>query len=563
MAVTLPRLLSAALIAALSAAAMGCPPSPAIERVNETVGRPALQTRAERSKFTETSRYADVMAFIDSLKVRKAAMWDTSYGVTTEGRAIPFIVLSRPRVMNAEFAHRLGRPIVYVQGNIHAGEVEGKEALLMLMRDLSAQASPGILDSIVLIVVPIYNADGNERFAAQERNRGEQNGPELVGQRPNAMGLDLNRDYVKAEAPETRASLAAFNAWDPDVFVDLHTTDGSYHGYALTYAPSLSPAAPLGDFTRELLRTLRSRMRDRHRTEVFDYGNFDRGFSAIQDSAPKGWHSYEHLPRYGTNYYGLRGRISILSEAYSHDPFERRVRSTYDFVRELLGLVGDRASAIRAERGRVESALTGDLTANRGNSGGEQGGGIALRAALSEPSHSEAILVEQLARVADTTVRSEPGVRRGYRRLGRVTPVVMPVFDRFTPTLRRSYPRGYIIPASDTAALRVLRLHGVQMRVAPSTTLMTEVFDIDSIATSARAFQNHREISLTGRWRSERRAMAAGSYIVDTSQPLGLVAFYLLEPESDDGLVTWNFFDAELKKGGEFPILRVLDALPR
>ncbi len=557
------RTLTAAIITTLLTAALGCPPSPAIMRVNETVGRPALQTRAERSKFTETSRYADVMAFIDSLKVRKIAMWDTSYGTTAEGRAIPFIVLSRPRVTNAEFAHRLGRPIVYVQANIHAGEVEGKEALQMLMRDLSLQSSPGILDSIVLIAVPIYNADGNEKFATQERSRGEQNGPELVGQRPNGMGLDLNRDYVKAEAPETRASLAAFNAWDPDVFVDLHTTDGSYHGYALTYSPSLSPAAPLGDFTREMLRTLRTRMRDRHHTEVFDYGNFDRGFSAMQDSAPRGWYSYEHLPRYGTNYYGLRGRISILSEAYSHDPFERRVRSTYDFVREILALAGDRSSAIRAERGRVESAMTGDLTASRRGSGGEQGGGVALRSALSEPSHSEAVVVEQLARLADTTMRSEPGVRRGYRRTGRVTPVVMPVFDKFTPTLRRSYPRGYIVPASDTAALRVLRLHGVQLRVATAMTLATEVFDIDSIAISPRAFQNHREVSLAGRWRSDRRAIAAGSYIVDTSQPLGLVAFYLLEPESDDGLVTWNFFDADIRKGGEFPVLRVLDALPR
>src|SRR5262249_30933988 len=230
-------------------------------------------------------------------------------------RDIPYVVASRPLVSTPEEAHRLNRPIVYVQANIHAGEVEGKEALMALLRDLLFVSFPNALDSIVLVAVPIYNADGNERFAPQVRNRSEQNGPELVGTRANARGLDLNRDYMKAEAPETVASLAMFRAWDPDVFVDLHTTDGSYHGYALTYAPSLNPAARFtGPFTRDtMLVTLRRRMLERHGFQIFDYGNF-----ASQDSAKQGWFTYDSRPRFGTNYYGLRGRISVLSEAYSH-----------------------------------------------------------------------------------------------------------------------------------------------------------------------------------------------------------------------------------------------------
>jgi len=204
------------------------------------------RTRPELTQYRETSHYADVRQFLDSLRKLGVPLTFGSIGKTTEGRLIPFVIASRPKVSTPSEAKSLRRPIVYVQGNIHAGEVEGKDALLALIRDLTFAPKPNVLDSIVLIAVPIYNADGNERFASQAVNRTEQNGPELVGTRANAQSLDLNRDYVKAEAPETRASLAMFNAWDPDVFVDLHTTDGSFHGYALTYSPSLSPAAVFG-----------------------------------------------------------------------------------------------------------------------------------------------------------------------------------------------------------------------------------------------------------------------------------------------------------------------------
>ena len=207
-------------------------PLPEMRSAPTTPAAPARalpRTRAERTNYLETSHYADVIAFLDSLHAAGAPAW-RSIGTTNEGRAIPVIVLSRPLVATPADAKRLGRPVVYVQANIHAGEVEGKEALLALIRDLWFSDKPNVLDSVVLVANPIYNADGNERFAPQARNRYEQNGPELVGQRPNAQGLDLNRDYVKAEAPETRASLAAMTAWDPDVFVDLHTTEDRKSG---------------------------------------------------------------------------------------------------------------------------------------------------------------------------------------------------------------------------------------------------------------------------------------------------------------------------------------------
>ena len=152
-------------------------------------------------------------------------------GRTMQGRDVPYVIASRPLVTTPLEAKRLGRPIVYVQANIHSGEVEGKEAMLAMLRDLTLHSPKlNVLDSVVLIVVPDYNADCDWTPAPQARNRGAQQGPEMVGTRPDAQGINLNRDYIRAETPETKGSLAMFNAWDPDVFVDLHTTDGSFHG---------------------------------------------------------------------------------------------------------------------------------------------------------------------------------------------------------------------------------------------------------------------------------------------------------------------------------------------
>lgn len=512
------------------------------------------QTRAERTNYTETSHYADVIAFLDQLHAAGAPAW-RSIGKTTEGREIPIIVLSRPLVQTPEEARTLGRPIVYVQANIHAGEVEGKEALLALIRDLWFAPEPNVLDSVVLIANPIYNADGNERFAPQAINRSEQNGPELVGRRANAQGLDLNRDYVKAEAPETRASLAAMTTWDPDVFVDLHTTDGSFHGYALTYAPSLNPAAVFGGvYARDsLLPELRRRMLQRDAFATFDYGNFDQGFREnYTDTVHAGWYSYDSRPRYGTNYVGLRGRIGILSEAYSHDPFERRVRSTYAFVREILSLVAERGQSIILLSGRADSSVEA-WGSHPGSSPP-----MALRAVLTRHPYEGPVISEDLVRTGDSSL-TQPGVPRGLRRTGHYRTQRMPVYDRFDATLERRLPEEYVIPAADSAAVAVLRIHGVRVdREAKARAASVQRFVIDSIVVAPRPFQGHREVRLEGQWSDAQRTIPAGSYVVPVSQPLGLVAFYLLEPESDDGLTTWNVFDRELTVGGEFPVLRVI-----
>lgn len=517
-------------------------------------------TRAERSRFTETSTHADVLAFIDSLRaISGIALHLDTLGRSAQGRVIPVVIASRPVVRSAAEARRLNRPIVWLQGNIHGGEVEGKEAVLSILRDLSNDRYANVLDSLVILAVPIYNADGNDSLGPQERNRGAQNGPAIVGQRANGQGLDLNRDYIKAEAPETRAAMDWFREWDPDVFVDLHTTNGSYHGYALTWAPPLNPASRFtAPFMRDtVLPDLQARLRLRLRMETFPYGNF-----VSQDSVARGWFTYDHRPRFGTNYYGVRGRVAVLSEAYSHDPFEQRVASTYGFVMELLSYLSEHAEDF-VDASRDADRRTTGLSPMPGVSPP-----IALRSRLTTAPRHENVLVEEITRTPGDTMRHEPGLRPGIRRTGRVRSVKIPVHDRFEPVLTQTMPYAWVIPAHLAPVITELRRHGVYLEQAQApATGRAEHFLIDSVVRQEQRFQGHQEVRLEGRWSApDTLTIDSTAFIVRAAQPLGILALYLLEPQSDDGLVTWNFLDpwlpaADAARGGRYPIARVVDRI--
>lgn len=503
------------------------------------------QTRAESSHYTETTRFREAMAFLDTLRARGLPIAIDSAGATTLGTPIVYFIASRPLVTTPDEAAKSGKPVVYVNANIHAGEVEGKEALLALVRNLLQDTMPNVLDSVVLIGVPVYNPDGNERFAVQRVNRSEQNGPEWVGTRANAQGLDLNRDYIKAEAGETRAALHLFTTWDPDVYVDLHTTDGSYHAFALTYSPSLNPAAytvnGATDFTRDtLLPELTERMATQGFT-IFDYGNFAPDDERdITTTTKSGWYTYDHRPRFGTNYMGLRGRISILSEAFSHDPFERRVQSTYAFVSDIL-------SAVASHRGSVDRLRTEVAIAP----------GIPVRAKLTTHPYQAELSFEIIQRTGDSAI-TQPGVPPGMRRTGRFKMQKMPVYDHFDPAHVVEAPIQYVLKSPDSNTVDLLRQHGITIEpISRDTTDSAEVFVLDSVVQAEHPFQGHRQTRVVGRWTTQLVPIVRGDYVIAPSTRLTALVVYLLDPESDDGLLNWNVFDRSVHPGGVYPVIRL------
>ncbi|MGE0440505.1 MAG: M14 family metallopeptidase [Gemmatimonadales bacterium] len=505
-------------------------------------GLPALAqtTTPERTRAAETSSLAQVVSFFDSLAARTPLLRLGTFGRTAGGLTLPYVIAAAPMVTDPADAQRSGKPVVYLQGNIHGGEVEGKEAVQLLLRDLTTGSLRPLLDSVVLIIVPVYNGDGNDAFGPGDQNRRGQNGPAVVGRRPNAQGLDLNRDLVKQEAPETRALLALANAWDPDLYVDLHTTNGSYHGYVLTYSPGLNVnSSPSNDFVRDvLLPEVRNRMRSRHRQEVFWYGNFR---NQDPDSLGQGWETFEPYQRYASNWYGMRNRMSILSEAYSNADFQTRIDASYNFVLEILRYVA--ANRVRIRELNAASART------RPDS-------VTIRSALAPPTMQD-VIAELTERAAEG---AGPFARR--RRTGQFRTVRMPVFDRFAATLKEPIRAGYLLPPQHTHLVELLRRQGIVVaQLERSWEGAAETFRIDSVTASPNPFEGHRLVRVAGRWSAATVAAGAGWFVVPTDQRLGVMAAYLLEPAGEDGFVTWNLLDRDLRRGATYPIVRVA-ALP-
>ncbi|HLG17785.1 MAG TPA: M14 family metallopeptidase [Blastocatellia bacterium] len=526
-----------------------------------------LLSRAERTNYAETSRYSDVLEFIAELQRMSSLVRTESFATTTEGRALPLVILSRPAINTPAQAARSGKPVVFVMANIHAGEVEGKEAMQHLMRDLVKGPGDPILDQIILLVAPIYNADGNDKISIT--NRTAQNGPKGgVGTRENAARLDLNRDFMKLESPEARGLIVnVFNRWDPHVVIDLHTTNGSYHGYALTYSPALNPNSDrrLVSFAREkLLPSVTAGMKAKHNYNVYFYGNFvdaknpNNEIAGGDGTAPKAWATFDHRPRFGNNYVGLRNRIAILSEAYSYLDFRSRVDVTYKFVREILNYVAGHASDVR----RLVRAADSAAAATGSTAGNEDGFGIGFDL-FASPNPVD-ILVGGVNRVIDPrTNRPRLEATRESR------PVKMTEYGEFRATRRIKPPAAYILTPDQRTVIDLLLKHGITVE----KTRKAESFDVTeylvkSVSRAERPFQGHRETKVSVESVETREQFPAGSFVVSMNQPKAALVFYLLEPESDDGIANWNIIDDELdravKAGGSqaYPVYR-LTAKPR
>ena len=493
-------------------------------------------TRAERTDFRETSSHADVVDFLERAAASSPSVHYTTYGYTTEGRALPLAVVGDVADASPASVRASGKTVVYLQGNIHGGEVCGKEALQMLLRDLLAGRHRQWRESMVLLVAPIYNADGNERVTLT--NRGRQHGPiGGMGQRPNAQGYDLNRDHMKLDSPEARSVARLLSEYDPQVAIDLHTTNGTRHAYHITYSPPLHPNTPaeIDDFLRGgLLPHVTDEIRAKHGWEYYYYGNaFARG------GGEPGWYTFDHRPRFNNNYIGLRNRIAILSEAYSYATFEERVLATLYFVEEILDYVHENADEVRRIVADADAATV-------------VGDSLALRAVPERSAERVDILM------GATVEEAHPLTGRPLL-LRADTQYVETMYEHgtFAPTLSERVPQAYLIPSGLGDVLTRLAAHGIVLERADATPLDVEAFRIDSLRTDARPFQGRNEQTLFGRYEPGQVTPAPGDMLARAGQPLGRLLFSLVEPQSDDGFANWGFLADRLEVGGVYPIVRV------
>ncbi len=544
-------------------------------------GAPWL-TRPERTDYAETSRYDDVIAYMKQMAAVNPSIHLTTYGYTTEGRPLPLAVIGAPGA-SAEQVLATNKTRVYIQGNIHAGEVEGKEALLWLLRSIAKGERNAWLKTTVLLINPIYNADGNERVSVS--NRGSQAGPVGgMGTRENAQGLDLNRDGTKMETAEARSMASLLTRYQPHVAMDLHTTDGSSNsGFTMTYETSLNPnnsKAQMSLLRDVLLPEITKNVKTKHGADWFYYG----GVSGTGEQ--RAWRSDAELakPRYTSTYYGVRNILGLLTETYSYASFKTRITETYWFLEESLSYVATHGETVRdvVAKANAESII------------GQQ---LAVRQQLVKAPALQRIVFAPTIAVRNPYVADRPyRLRPDGQDRAAVTTEMLPFFGTAEPTETTLAPRVWVVPMTAAPAAAAapapggfgggrggpqgtptqrmmatvidrLEAHGIRYRVTTAEQpLSGDRFKIATNTLETREYQGtHKARTLTGAWEATEQVLPAGSLVIPMDQPLARLAFILMDPRSDDGFMWWNLLDAVLGQSpapAYYPVLRSMNAVP-
>ncbi len=490
-------------------------------------------TRAERSGYAETSLHADVIAFTAELrKLGDPRLSIGEFGSTPEGRELPLLVLSGHGHFTPQTAHESGLPIVLVICGIHAGEVEGKEAGLMLVRDILAGRHGDLLDHLTLVIVPLFNADGNDRISTENRRLdiaklSGQIGPSGgVGTRVNAAGINLNRDYMRQEGAEMRLLQTRIcHVWNAHMVIDCHATNGSIHRFAMTFdiphTVESGRREPIEYMRSRLLPAVQAAVKKNDGLDSHWYGNFLRD----EGGQGTGWITYTHHPRFGGNYRGLTNRLDLLLETYSYLTFEERVRTTYAFLRESLAYVAARGEEI-----------------------------VLLLAACIEPPEQIAVRY-RLEAFADR--EAEVLTREPYTLEGTPISVQVPYFGNFVGEHVVQRPLAYAVPASIAAHLE---RHGLTIERPQNPPLLdVEIAIVRGLVSSAgrEILEANASAYIDAEYHAERRELPQERCLVYTAQQYGAIAVYLCEAGSDDGLLACGLID-EPAAGTEFPAWRVL-----
>ncbi len=506
-------------------------------------------TVPEATGYTRTSLYQEVLEFVYGIERASPLVSVSTLAVSAEGRPIPLVVLSRERVRDPAELRAAGRPAVLVMANIHAGEVEGKEACQMLIRGVADGTLARLLDHQVILLVPIFNVDGNDRLG---RNRHD-NGPELAGVRPNGQGLDLNRDYTKLESPEVRGLVRALDSWDPVLVMDLHTTNGSYHREPVSYTTCANANGPraLADYMwKRMFPEVAATMKRESGFDSVPYGEFVDGAHPA-----RGWINEAIEPRYGTNYVGLRNRLAILDENYSYADFKTRVLASFAFTRAVLEFTDAHADEIVALVRR----------ADRDTAGGDLGGPFVADATLGTFGE---VTVKGWEFTTEP-VSPEEKARHPWRGDVVVKPTDVP-HDYTVPYLALAVPKatvplpaGYVVlPGADGVVANLLA-HGIIVeKLVEGCRVSAERYEIEKIELARSIFQGHVQPTFTGHYQASEVDVPAGSVFVDMHQRLARLVPVLLEPSSSDSLAAWGFLDRVIvrqwsNEPAPYPVLRV------
>jgi len=514
------------------------------------------RTATEICEYRCTPRYDETLAYVR--RVAAAAPKQVkieTWGKTGEGRELVGVIVSKDGVFDPAAIRKANRPVIYIQNGIHAGEIEGKDASLALLRDMViAKTRARLLDKAVVIINPVYNIDGHERVSRY--NRINQNGPEEMGWRTQSNNLNLNRDYMKADSIEARQFLAYFTKWLPDFFIDDHVTDGADYQYDVTYSIDFGP-----DVDPALAAWQRDDLRPYIEDSVTKSGHVIGLYVGVGEADPiKGLKMVQDEPRFSTGYMILQNRPGLLVEMHMLKDYKTRVLGNYELLRAILEKVNADAEKLLLMNRAADAAMT---AAGKSYDPARK---MVLRTAASDhpvPFHylgykRHRVLSEVSGAVWNQYTREPENID-------------IPLYIDFQPTFSITPPRAYIIPAQWTRVIEVLRAHGVPMQ--PTTAAWTG--DVDTYRCQPHwhnaLFEGRHPMSIgdfedAGHYQpickaaKEKLWYAPGSMVVALDQRTAKVAVQWLEPDAPDSAVQWGFFDAifEQKEFGEPYVLEPL-----
>jgi murein tripeptide amidase MpaA len=493
-----------------------------------------LQTEAERTNYRATGRYDEV----ERLCARFQEAWPSqvvchAFGRSAEGRPLLSLVVSGDGVFDPVRVRASGRTVVFLQGGIHPGEIDGKDAGFRYLRDLlMSKVSRGALEQVTIVFVPVFNVDGHERRGRW--NRPNQNGPEETGWRVTAQNLNLNRDYMKADAPEMQAMLALLAAWDPIVYGDLHVTDGAdfEHDISITIEPLLGHDPDMAAAGQVLQADILAHLSKHGSLPLSFYPSFVR-----EDDPQSGFAVDVPPPRFSNGYWALRNRFGVLVETHSWKPYAVRERGTYRTIESLVDLAARDGAKWREVAARADeraAALSGQ------------------RVPLAYASDEHVTMIDfrgyaysrSPSRISGGLVtRYDPARRETWR---------IPLRDRVRVSTAATAPRaGYIVPAghADWMSAHLAR-HGIQFqRLAKAhVDVPVEAFRAADVQWSAESFEGRVMVSVRGDWQTEPLAVPAGSLWVPIAQAKARLVMSLLEPTAPDSYVSWGFFNSAFEK---------------
>ena len=489
---------------------------------------PDLTTVSERSGFQRTGRYDEVIKLCaDFQRAYPKQVKCVDFGTTPEGRPMKALIVTRTGVFTPQAAKQRGLPVVLIQGGIHAGEIDGKDAGFLALREvLENKAAPGALDKQVLLFVPVFNVDGHERF--KEWNRPNQRGPVEMGWRTTAQNFNLNRDYVKADAPEMQAMLKLVNAWDPLAYIDLHVTNGAKFEHDISIQVEPVHSADV-EFRKAGLA-----LRDNVLADIEKQGSLPHAFYmsfADTDNPQSGFVDGVSDPRFSTGYFPLRNRLAMLVETHSWKDYPTRVRITRNTVVSVLSQVAQHGKAWQ------KAAYEADARA-------AQLGGSTIPMTYKA---SDKVRMIDFRGYAYTRTPSEvSGIL--MTRYDETKPQIwtVPLRDDIVPDMMATAPKaGYIVPAAFAAMVAAkLKLHDISFRTLDKDGKAdVETFRTDKASFGAGSLESHQRLTVDGAWKPEARALTKGMLFVPIAQPKARLVMALFEPKAPDSLLAWGDFN--------------------